>query len=191
MYFGLILSVFNLDLFTAFLWLAECVIVFVSILMLFYLNVYGFINKQNDKVYSMKFIGLFILLLFMFFTNTFYSNVEINLIIFGDFYNYWDDYYESLFNIRMNDVYILYISYYVINSLELIVIGVILLIASIVCVNLNKYSKTTKTSNYTDIFNIFDIFKDFLKFGFIRKQNLTNQTLHNPSIKIFKKKIKK
>lgn len=59
-YFGLFLALYNLELFTAFLWLTECVIVFVSILFLFYLNVYGNVNKTNMNIYSFKYFGVYV-----------------------------------------------------------------------------------------------------------------------------------
>lgn len=42
---------------------------------------------------------------------------------------------------------------------------------------------------YNDMFTIFDFFKDFVKFVFMRKQNLVDQEIHTPSTRIFKKKI--
>ena len=70
-------------------------------------------------------------------------------------------------------------------------IGLILLIASLISVNLNKFSRQLKTNNYYDLITIFDFFDDFVKFIFMRKQNLVDQNISNPSTKIFKKKISK
>lgn len=64
-YLGVFLSIYNLELFTAFLWLTECVIVFVSILFLFYLNVFGNSNKNNNIIYSFKYYSLFIFFIFL------------------------------------------------------------------------------------------------------------------------------
>lgn len=190
-YFGLFLAIYNLELFTAFLWLTECVIVFVSILFLFYLNVYGNVNKLNINIFSFKYYGIF----FSFFLVSFiYINPsemefflpnELNSIIL------WDDYYESLFNTKMNDLFGLYLSYYLINSFEFIVIGLLLLIASVVCVNLNKFNRNIKANNYYDLISLFDFFEDFVKFLFMRKQNLVDQSISSTSTKVFKKKITK
>ena len=54
--------------------------------------------------------------------------------------------------------------------------GLILLVASIVCVNLNKFNKKFKLTNIM-CFNIFNFFKDCVDFVFLRKQNLTDQEL--------------
>lgn len=85
-YFGVFLSLYNLELFTAFLWLTECVIVFVSILFLFYLNVYGNVNKMNIIIFSFKYYGLFlsfILFSFIYINPSeleFYIPIELNNI---------------------------------------------------------------------------------------------------------------
>jgi hypothetical protein len=91
----------------------------------------------------------------------------------------------------MNDVYGLYTSYYILNSLEFIMIGLLLLFASIVCVNLSKFNRNLKLNNYYELLTLYDFFNDFVNFLFIRKQNLTNQTIAVVSTLIFKKKITK
>lgn len=190
-YFGLFLSIYNLELFTAFLWLTECVIIFVSILFLFYLNVYGNSNKLNINIFSYKYYGLF----FSFFFSSlifiypseleYYLPLELNNVLI------WDDYYEALNNNKMNDLFGIYISYYFINSFEFIIIGLLLLIASVVSVNLNKFNRNIKSNNYYDLLTLFDFFDDFVKFIFMRKQNLVDQKISSTSTKVFKKKITK
>lgn len=190
-YFGLFLSIYNLELFTAFLWLTECVIVFVSILFLFYLNVYGNVNKINVNIYSFKYYGLYFsfFLASMIYINPsemeFFLPIELNNIFL------WDDYYEALNNNKMNDLFGIYISYYFINSFEFIIIGLLLLIASVVCVNLNKFNRNIKSNNYYNLLSLFDFFDDFVKFIFMRKQNLVDQSISSTSTKMFKKKINK
>lgn len=190
-YLGILLSIYNLELFTAFLWLTECVIVFVSILFLFYLNVYGNINKINQIVYSFKYYGiLFLFLIFSFFIIypselEFYNPIELNFNLI------WDDYYEALFNNKMNDLFGLFLSYYTINSFEFILIGFLLLIASLLLVNLNKFNRNIKSNNYYDLLTLFDFFEDFVKFVFLRKQNLVDQEISSTSTRMFKKKVNK
>lgn len=89
----------------------------------------------------------------------------------------------------MNDLFGIYVSYYLLNSFEFIVIGLILLIASVVSVNLNKFNRHLKANNYYDLLTLFDFFEDFVKFIFMRKQNLVDQSISSTSTKIFKKKI--
>lgn len=179
-----------MELFTAFLWLAESVVIFISLLLLFYLNVYGNISQINIKFYSYKYYGL--LLLFVFF-NHFYilpSEIEFFLPLELTSANYlWDDFYESLWLDILTDLYGLYLSYYRLNSFEFIFVGLLLLIGSLLCVNINKFNRINKINSYHDLFLIFDFFKDFVKFIFMRKQNLVDQENHPASTRIFKKKV--
>lgn len=158
--------------------------------MLFYLNVFGNINKNLSNIYSFKYAGLVISTLFIISNYIFPSELEFYIPIELNYNLLWDDYYESLFNDRMNDIFGLFISYYLLNSFEFIIIGVLLLVASVVCVNLNKFMRNIKAGNYYELITIFDIFKDFTKFIFMRKQNLSDQNNHEAFIRIFKKKQK-
>jgi hypothetical protein len=91
----------------------------------------------------------------------------------------------------MNDLFGLYLSYYYINSFEFLVVGLLLLIASVIAVNINKFNKNIKSGNYYELLTIFDFFDDFTKFLFLRKQNLMDQTISSTSTRMFKKKIKR
>jgi len=190
-YFGIFLSLYNLELFTAFLWLAECVIIFVSILYLFYFNIYSNYNKINYYYYSFKYFGIFIGFFFLTYIYIFPNEIEYFLPIEFNFFLLWDDFFESLNNVKYNDLYGLYISYYYINSLIYLIIGVLLLFASMVCVNLNKFTKNIKYNNYYDFLVLFDLFNDFINYNFLRKQTLNDQTIANTNTRFFKKKVNK
>lgn len=88
----------------------------------------------------------------------------------------------------MNDFLLLFLSYYSINSIEFILLGVLLLIGSIICVNLNKIQKSSKLNKLDYFFTIFNKYKDFYNYSFLRKQNLTNQANSLVSLRIYKKK---
>lgn len=157
--------------------------------MLFYLNVHGNTNKTNIIIYSLKYFGVFfgfvlISLIYLFpFEFEYFLPLELN-------FNYlFDDYYEALSNNKQNDLFGPYISYYILNSFEFLCIGIILLFGSLVCVNLNKFNRNLKSNNYYNLLTLFDFFNDFVKFFFIRKQNLVDQSVHVSSTKPFKKKI--
>jgi hypothetical protein len=115
-YFGLFLALYNLELFTAFLWLTECVIVFISILFFFYLNVFSNISKINLIIYSFKYFGLYLGFFFLSTVYIFPSEIEFFLPLEFNIIYMWDDYYEALWNDKMNDLFGLYIGYYVLNS---------------------------------------------------------------------------
>lgn len=102
--------------------------------------------------------------------------------------SFWENYYEALVNINVNDFKLLFISYYKINSIEFLTIGLLLLVGSVACVNLNKYQKLIKIYKHDSFLKTFDYFVNFVDFMFLRKQNLNYQTQRQPVVKIFKKK---
>jgi len=177
-----------MELFTGFLWVVECTVIFIALILLFYLNVEGNQLRVNLKSYRIYFVFILFLIFSLFNNYLFLGNHEFYLPIIFNNIDLWDDFYESLYNVNMNDFRALAIGYYSINCIEFILIGLILLVGSVVCVNLNKIQKSMRIFKYNSYFNIFDFFKDFLNFTFMRKQNLTNQTLNPASIRIFKKK---
>jgi len=89
----------------------------------------------------------------------------------------------------MNDFSVLFVSYYTVNSLEFLIIGVILLVGSVICVNLHKTNKNKRIESYGNFLTFFNFFKDSVNYIFTRRQNLHNQNIATPSTKIFKKKI--
>lgn len=188
LFLGLYISLIQMELFTGFLWVLEGTIVFIALLLLFYFNTDGFNLKINLKLNKYLYIISF-LFFFLIYTPLYYLiDLEyVELQIFN-ILSIWDNYYESINNININDFKLLYISYYKINSLEFLTIGLILLIGSVACVNLNKIQRVMKLSNYSNYFNVFNYFNDFVDYIFLRKQNLTHQTKHKPTVKIFKKK---
>jgi len=88
----------------------------------------------------------------------------------------------------MNDFTSFLLSYYDFNSIELVIIGMILFIGSIVCVNLYKINKDISVNQLLPFISLFDIFKDSISFNFLRKQNLYIQNLTLASLKIISKK---
>ena len=169
-YFGLFLALLNLDLFTAFLWLTECVVIFVSILLLFYLNIHAennYFNYLNDSFKYYNFLIFFILINL----NSFYIFEKESLLNFNNNFFIYDNFYEALNNFKLFDFFGLYISYYNINSFEYLIVGYVLLVASLVCVNLNKFIRLNKSFNYYSILNLFDFFNDFIKIFFLKKSN--------------------
>lgn len=186
--FGLFISIIQMEFFTGFLWVVECTVIFIALLLLFYLNVEGTQLRFNLKIFRLYFV-FFLFFMFNLSNNfLFMSNFEFFLPNFFNNIDLWDDFYEALYNSNMNDFRALTIGYYSINSIEFIIIGLILLVGSVVCVNLNKLQKSIKLYKYSVYFNVFDYFKDLMNYTFMRKQNLTDQTLNPASVRVFKKK---
>lgn len=182
---GVYLSIFQIDLFTAFLWLVECSVLFVFLLLLFYFNVKGSYNYTFTNNYTY----FLIILLFLYYINlNQYSEFSNNNVIDLSYYIIIDNYYEAIFNPVNNDLFGFSLSYYSINGVEFIFIGFLLLIGSVICVNLYQMNKNIRVQNYNNFLTIFNFFSDFSNFLFFRKQNLTKQGNTKASLKIFRKK---
>lgn len=87
----------------------------------------------------------------------------------------------------MNDLYSLGLIYYSINNIEFIIIGFLLLLGSIICINMYYANKNTSFFKFFSFINFIDFFKDFINFSFLRKQDLNNQSKKNYFLKILKK----
>ncbi len=124
--------------------------------------------------------------LFTLVLSTNYSDSDINIDL--TFYGLLDNYYESIFNTVTNDLFGFSISYYLLNSIEFILIGFLLLLGSVVCVNLYQTNKNVRAQNYNNFLTVFNFFSDFSSFFFLRRQNLIKQGNTKPSLKLFKKK---
>lgn len=183
--FGVFLAVIQMELFTGFLWVAEFTVIFISTILLFYLNSSGYFEKKIKLNYNYYYAGIF-LLIFLNYENhsefESYLPVELNII------DLWDDYYEALYNTNMNDFMGFFVSYYYLNSFEFVLVGVLLLIGSVACVNLFKVNKLNRVAAFDGFFKIFNFFKDFCDYIFLRKQNLNKQNNATSSTRIFKKK---
>jgi hypothetical protein len=185
-FFGAYLALWQVDIFTGFLWLLELTILFVFLLVLFYLNFKGYTNQLPTKEY---FLNKYFFFLFYCFINYIYiTSGEVFTTTEINFFLLWENYYEPLTNFTMNDFSLFLLCYYNFNSLEFVIIGLILLVGSIVCVNLYKTNKDNSIFNIHSFSLFFDFYKDSWKFNFLRKQNLTNQNLTIPSTRIVSKK---
>ena len=102
---------------------------------------------------------------------------------------FYENYYLYLNSKTFNDFYGLFISIFQLNSVATTVIAYLLLVGSFIAVNIHISTKSLKVLNYTDFFLMFDMFKDFSKFIFMRKQNLTDQLHTTSSTRFFKKKF--
>lgn len=188
MYFGFFLCIYQIELFTGFLWLVECVVIFVFLLFLFFLKASGtwtqLIVKSHTFIYGCLLINFIVFLI---------QPNQIN-IIEGHLLNelnsidWWDNYYEALFNINANDFMAFLISYYTLNSNLLILLIFIILIVSVICVNLNKIIRVERIQNIDSFLKIFNFSKNSVDFVFMRQQNLVDQENQPVGTRIFKKK---
>lgn len=172
-------------MFTAFLWLVECSVLFVFLLLLFFLNIKGEFVYTFTQVYAYIFsLLLFIYLLLV----GKYTDLDTTTIFVVNCYGLIDNYYESLCNNITNDLFGFSISFYFLNGIEFVFIGFLLLIGSVICVNLFQMGKNIRSQTYSNYLSVFSFFVDFSSFFFLRKQNLIKQGNNKASLKVFKKK---
>lgn len=190
LYFGLFLCLYQIELFTGFLWLAECVVIFVFLLFLFFLKTVGTWNRLKIQIYSYTYLGVFLGFIFLIFGFSYPNYIEHFIPTELNIIDMWDDYYEALNNTNVNDLVAFLISYYTFNSFELIIVGIIILIASLVCVNLNRILKNTKIQNIGVFLQMFNFFKDLVSSFFLRQQNMVDQESQVEGTRFFSKKYK-
>jgi len=187
-YFGIFISIYQMDLFTGFLWVTEATVIFIATLLLLYLNTKGNFNKLNLAIYKYNYFYIILTLLLL--SNTYFSELENFLYLNVNIAEVWDNFYEAIYNSNNNDFTALLLSYYHFNSLEFLLLGCLLLIGSLLCVNLFKANYNVRLQKYDNLFNFFSFFKDLINYVFMRKQNLFNQQKATSSTRIFRKKSK-
>ena len=184
-FFGISLSIFQIEFFSAFLWLIECSVIFIYLLLLFFINIKGVFDnakKQHYNFYFFTFIFIFLLAI----TDFLYQQ-ESSFGLDVNFLYLFDNYYESVFNFIQNDLFGFVISYYCLNIVGFLIVGMLLLVGSILCVNLFQFNKKTRVQNYKNYNRIFNFYKDFSSFFFLRKQNLLKQGNTKATLKVYKK----
>lgn len=187
-YFGIFLCLYQVELFTGFLWLAECIIIFCLLLLLFYLNTSGNWNKLLINLRIYIFIGFLLAFFCLCFGYHFTNTVELETDVFFNNWSIWDDYYEAFINSNANDFIAFLISYYTLNSYFLLIIAFLILIGSLICIQMYKLIKINKINAFSNLFNYYHFFKNNMSFNFIRQQNLHIQEKQISSTRIFKKK---
>jgi hypothetical protein len=163
-------------------------IVFVFILLLFYLGNTGNFNKIKQHLLKFYIFGGVFGVLILSGNFLIFSENEWTLPIEFSIIDLWDDFYEALNNYVMNDAVGLMISYYLVNSLEFILVGIILLIGSLIVVNINLLNKKIKYPLYNNFLEIFNFLKQWVAGFFMRKQNLTDQEFTKANTRTFSRK---
>lgn len=170
-FFGLILCTCNNELTAGFLWVGEILVIFIFLLLILYVNVHGESQKVLSK-HNFFLIPIFFLML-LFFNND--TTIIENDLLFLQCDIYWVDYYEALNDYNNNDLFGFFISYYVLNSIILMLFALILFFGSIVCVLLFRVIKVVKFSNVNYFLDTIKFSQNFLYSIFMRKQDLFDQ----------------
>ena len=108
----------------------------------------------------MYLFGLFLLCYFLVMNFYYDSNSNFNHNTSEGFFALFDNFYESLHNNIMNDLFGFSISYFLLNAVEFVFIGFLLLIGSVVCVNLYQINKNIRARVYTNFLTIFNFFTE-------------------------------
>ena len=190
-FFGLALSLFQIEVFTAFLWLTELVVLLVFLFVLLNVAPSSSYNNSSEDNNRFFFLLKIITVIVAGYSYSCMLSTEFSINSFLIAYVHFDDYYEAWNNTNINDLYGIFLSFYILNSIEIIIVGFILLFGSMVAVKLNSFINSNKTIGYSSNFKIFDIFKTIKDSLFLRKQNLVNQENTKESTRVFKKKNKK
>ena len=162
---GIILSLYNFEVLTGFLFVLELTAVFIIILFLLALNFEG---KQNKSGSIFLYTWFLILLNFLFYLYIYtkpFINKQLNS------FSYYDDYYSSIWNKINNDLAGLYICYYQINIPLFVIFAFFIFFATLACVQLSNISKIKVQIALTSLKFVFNFFTDLLSFDFKRRQN--------------------
>lgn len=185
---GLFLSLYQLEIFAAFLWMTEVIVILVGLFLLFSINPTGSPSSTRTPGTYVQTIGVVILLIITTLGYTHFGLQEGMIQIFMLGAVLWDNFYEALYNENMNDLYGLYLNYYWCNSFVFVLFGIVLLIGSVVCVQLNRLLKVNKAAGYVSWLHLFNAIKDGLSSFFLRKQTLVDQGRTVASTRPFSKK---
>ena len=155
----------DLDIFAGLLLLIESVVV----LMLFFLIIYLTPNIAfTAKINHWK---IWILLVIVFMLLSLFSYVNLGVTHSYTFFNgvaILDDFYEALNDVFVGELTGVYVSLYWTNSLLLLIIGVLLLVASIICVVLVSFFTKLRNYNYKSFLNFFSVAKNCYSFILLR-----------------------
>jgi hypothetical protein len=168
---GAVLCFLNNELTAGFLWVAEFLVIFVFLLLILYVNVHGDNKKfYNKHILFFSFIALLFLVIYEHDNTLMEDDLQFLLCDL-----YWTDYYEALNDYNNNDLYGFFISYYIFNSIILIIFGLILFFGSIICVTLFRLVKVVRFNNIDNFFDTIKYSQSFLYSIFMRKQDMFDQ----------------
>lgn len=176
---GIFIASYNLEFFTGFLYVLEITVVFIMLILFFFFNFKGswsFTLNEYVSFWPTCF-------LFIYSTPTIYTEEECLLPSIFRVWELWDDYYAALHQHLLNDFAGLYISYYLVHSLEFIIIGFILFIGSIGCISLYSIINISKKVSYNLITSFLSLFTKFYDILFLRRQTLALQPYRQDTIR--------
>lgn len=183
---GIVIAFLNVEFFTGFLYVLEVTVVFIMLILFFFFNFKtSSLNKENKNVYYWAVLALILALI-----PTIYNEEEGVIPSELTTFNLWDDYYQALNQHVMNDFAGLYISYYLIHSIEFIIIGFFLFVGSVACVAIYTILGFSKKISYSLFLNFIASFNKMYNLFFMRKQNMIYQSFAKDNIRYAERKRK-
>lgn len=166
---SIIIANYNLEVLTGFILVVELTAFLVLLLFLLSINYEGKFNNNKNSL----FVGWF--LSFVFFSLFFFLHFRPFFFKALNPISYWDDYYEALNNLSMNDLTGLYLFYYSSHIPLFIVFTFLIFIASLICVNIGVIAKVQVKQSLQPLKDIFNFMKDLISFDFRRTQKTHHQ----------------
>lgn len=178
-FIGIVISINQLEFFTGFLYVLEITVVFVMLIMFFFFNFKGSLSFKINEFLSLW--PIFFSIVYSIPTVSYEEEGLLPISFQTSFL--WDNYYESLNQHIMNDFAGLFISYYIVNSLELIIIGFMLFLGSIVVVSLYSTISLSKRISFNLITSFLTSYTKLYETLFLRLQSLSYQSYRSDSLK--------
>lgn len=184
---GFELSFMQVGLFLGFFWVIEFTVIFIIVLLILYLNTKLILPSKPLKmsllrVQAVMLLGLFCLPI------PFICNLD-NAVMQSLFVYYpIDNVYLSLSIKQKNDFIGLFFSYYHLNSMVFLLVGILLFIGSLVCVTLNVLLRSLKKKEGAAFSTSFNFFSTHTNYLILRRQSLVSQSFNQPATKSTLKK---
>lgn len=89
----------------------------------------------------------------------------------------FEDYYSAQSNSSMSDIHGLYLSYFLFNSLLLVILGFFIFLVSVICVLILKGAQNLYSEAAGSVLRSYKFFEDLLSFELLRSQNMNVQSL--------------
>lgn len=179
-YVGLVIAYLGIDMFTGFFWVVELSVIFILLLFLFFLNYSG--EPARPKFSC----DVFVLATPLFFVDLGCGLKSGSGV--SDYSLMYEDFYAALANQSMSDTSGLFISYYVFNSLLLVLFGLYILVISIVCVSTLRLAQAGYVEAAGLSLKLYSFFTDLLSFELLRGQDLLAQAARRPASRVMRRR---
>jgi len=177
----------QVGLFLGFFWVIELTVIFIIVLLILYLNTKLTLPPKPLKVNLLRVQSVMLLGLFltpMPFIGSYGNTTMESLFVYYPL----DNVYLSLSIKQKNDFIGLFFSYYHLNSVVFLLVGVLLFIGSLACVTLNILLKSLKKKEGSAFSTSFSFFSTHTNYLILRRQSLTAQSFNQPATKSTLKK---